>query len=154
MTRKKSDSSSFRFLAEHPEYIADVKLTQFSFIIPRPLDKNYCRKKITSTIPEDDKNEKKTNHSNLKKSHPKKLGIIRKPLKLKAESGKELHNGNILSERLSDRASYIDASPLSQQLALMDAPFGEHAISNKSVIDNDASASTMHIQDSPIQNIS
>ena len=131
-----------------------MKLSQFSFIIPRPLDKNYCRKKITSTSPEDDKSEKKANHSNLKKSHPKKLGIIRKPLKLKAESGKELHNGNIRSERLSDGSSYIDASPLSQQLALMNTPFGEHANINKPVIDNDPRASKMHIQDSPIQNIS
>ncbi|KAI5077682.1 hypothetical protein GOP47_0007506 [Adiantum capillus-veneris] len=35
-----------RFLAEFPEYVrAGVKYSQFSFIIPRPLDSNYCRKK-------------------------------------------------------------------------------------------------------------
>lgn len=36
----------FRFLTEHPEYTRDgVKLSQFSFQIPRPLQENYVRKR-------------------------------------------------------------------------------------------------------------
>lgn len=38
-----------RFLSEHPEYAHQgVTLSQFSFVGPRPLDKDYCRKKNES----------------------------------------------------------------------------------------------------------
>lgn len=44
-----------RYLLEHPEYATEgVKLSQFSFQIPRPLQENYVRKR---TIPIGNPNE-------------------------------------------------------------------------------------------------
>lgn len=72
---------------------------------------------------------------------------MRKPLKLKGESGKESYNGNILSHTFSKGDAYIGAAPLSQQLAPMDTL---HVIADKELtVDNNGSASIIHIKDSP-----
>ncbi|KAH7277561.1 hypothetical protein KP509_39G057100 [Ceratopteris richardii] len=34
-----------RFLTEFPEYAQGARISQFSFVIPKPLDRDYCRKK-------------------------------------------------------------------------------------------------------------
>lgn len=73
---------------------------------------------------------------------------MRKPLKLKGESGKESYNGNILSQTFSKGDAYIGAAPLSQQRALVDTAL--HVIADKELaVDNNGSASIIHIKDSP-----
>lgn len=37
--------SLIRYLLEHPEYMEGVSMSQFSFQIPRPLQKNYVKRK-------------------------------------------------------------------------------------------------------------
>lgn len=57
-----------RFLAEFPEVVkAGVKQSQFSFIIPRPLDSNYCRKKVAGSSPSSE-SQKLSSVSKSKKS--------------------------------------------------------------------------------------
>ena len=36
---------SFSFLAENPHYVMNGGVNQFSFVIPKSVDKNYCRKR-------------------------------------------------------------------------------------------------------------
>lgn len=43
-----------RYLAEHPQYAGGVKLSQFSFQIPKPLQENYVRKRPARVIASQD----------------------------------------------------------------------------------------------------
>ncbi|KAH7415650.1 hypothetical protein KP509_14G055600 [Ceratopteris richardii] len=58
-----------RFLSEHPEYVkAGVNLSQFSFIIPRPLDGSTCKKRGESLFSAE--NPSNSQRKTLAKSKP------------------------------------------------------------------------------------
>lgn len=106
-----------RFLAEHPEYVnAGVSLSQFSFIIPRALDDNYCRKRTlgSPTIMRGSIAHKNTLTNNL--------GVRYQPLKAfssKDELAKSL--APILGDRQSKAAppsfDYAGNTPIATQPA-------------------------------------
>ncbi|MCO5568084.1 hypothetical protein L7F22_021779 [Adiantum nelumboides] len=109
-----------RFLAEFPEYLrAGVKHNQFSFIIPRPLDSNYCRKK---TAGPSSVNATSTNKS--KQPQVKKLSVKRKAFEsLLSKEGdadelddgrKKWYGGGLVAEKFEKGSSY-DVS-ISQQV--------------------------------------
>eukprot|EP00250_Pteridium_aquilinum_P012211 c20575_g1_i1 orf=314-1714(+) len=81
-----------RFLAEFPEYVqAGVKQSQFSFIIPRPLDSNYCRKKTPApSSPSANGSDSQKQLSKSKKSQGIKLSAKRKAFEsLSSKEGSE-----------------------------------------------------------------
>lgn len=67
-----------RYLEEHPEY-ANAGLNQFSFLTPKPLDKDYCRRKNES-LTSDEKgtlSQKKSYSKNFSvESHLRKIGTV------------------------------------------------------------------------------
>ncbi|KAI5061800.1 hypothetical protein GOP47_0022339 [Adiantum capillus-veneris] len=75
-----------RFLSEHPEYgHGGLKPSQFSFLIPRPLDKDYCKKKNESLTCGDKSttSEKAANSKSLPADSPSsKLGVMQPSLKV------------------------------------------------------------------------
>lgn len=114
-----------RFLAEFPEYVqAGVKHSQFSFIIPRPLDSNYCRKKTagpSSPAANGSENQKKLSANNKsKKSQVNKLSIKRKAFEsLSSKEGSEELVGRKKSSVGAEKGSgehYSYDSLISQQV--------------------------------------
>ncbi|MCO5586658.1 hypothetical protein L7F22_040600 [Adiantum nelumboides] len=75
-----------RFLSEHPDYAHQgVKSSQFSFLTPRPLDKDYCRKKNESPTcgEKSTMSDKATNSKSLPAdSFSSKLGVVQPSLKV------------------------------------------------------------------------
>lgn len=96
-----------RFLAEFPEYgRAGVKHSQFSFIIPRPLDSNYCRKKTAGPSDGSENQKKPLSTNKSKKPQVKKLSVKRKAFEsLSAQEDSEEHDGH---KKLSEGASVGD----------------------------------------------